>query len=51
MTWTDPAGAAQRELRWTFTVQGPGVGAMAEAIDSVIGEQFGRLADHLDDQD
>ena len=51
MTWTDPAGAAQRELRWTFTVQGPGVGAMAEAIDSVIGEQFGRLADNLDDQD
>lgn len=28
-------------------VAGPGAGAMADAVDAVTGEQFGRLADHL----
>lgn len=51
MTWADPEGPAQRELRWTFMVQGPGVGAMAETIDGVIAEQFRRLGDHLDARD
>ena len=36
-----------RTLKWTFVVNGPGAGAMADAIDAVITEQFGRLADHL----
>ena len=49
MTWADPEGGAERELRWTFVVQGPGVGGMAEVIDGVIAEQFRRLGDRLDD--
>jgi hypothetical protein len=35
-------------LRWTFVVNGPGTGAMADAIDGVMSEQFRRLGDRLD---
>ncbi len=45
MSWAD--GAAGRTLKWSFVVTGPGAGAMADAIDGVMSEQFGRLATHL----
>lgn len=48
MSWAEAADGAGRTLKWTFVVNGPGAGAMADPIDGVIGEQFGRLADHLD---
>lgn len=48
MTWTDAPSGTGRTLKWTFVVSGPGAGAMADAIDAVTSEQFGRLADHLD---
>ena len=48
MTWADPEGDAPRLLRWTYVVTGPGTGAMAEAIDGVMTEQFARLGAHLD---
>lgn len=48
MTWADPADGAERLLRWTFVVNGPGTGAMADAIDGVLAEQFRRLGDRLD---
>ena len=41
-------GGTGRTLKWTFVVNGPGAGAMADAVDAVTGEQFGRLAAHLD---
>ena len=47
MTWADPESGAERELRWTFVVQGAGAGAMADVIDGVIAEQFQRLGDRL----
>ena len=47
MSWTE-AGGGSRTLKWTFAVNGPGAGAMADAVDAVTGEQFGRLAAHLD---
>ena len=47
MSWTEAAGGPARTLKWTFVVTGPGAGAMAEAIDGVMSEQFGRLAAHL----
>lgn len=47
MTWSEADGGVSRMLKWTFVVAGPGAGAMADPIDGVIGEQFGRLADHL----
>lgn len=47
MTWAEAEGEPGRTLKWTFVVTGPGAGAMADAIDGVIAEQFGRLADHL----
>ena len=47
MSWAEAEGQPGRLLKWTFVVNGPGAGAMADAIDGVIGEQFGRLADHL----
>ena len=47
MTWPDPEDGAERELRWTFVVQGAGAGAMADVIDGVIAEQFQRLGDRL----
>ena len=47
MTWADPDNGTERELRWTFVVQGPGAGAMADVIDGVIAEQFQRLGDRL----
>jgi hypothetical protein len=46
MTWA-PAAGGSRSLKWTFVVEGPGAGAMADAIDGVMAEQFGRLAVHL----
>ena len=48
MTWSDPADGGERVLRWTFVVNGPGTGAMADAIDGVMTEQFRRLGDRLD---
>ena len=48
MSWEDGEDGAGRMLKWTFVVHGPGAGAMADAIDAVTGEQFGRLAAHLD---
>lgn len=47
MTWAEADNGAARALKWTFVVEGTGTGAMADVIDGVIGEQFGRLADHL----
>lgn len=47
MSWADAEGGAARTLKWTFAVSGPGAGAMAEPVDTVMTEQFGRLADHL----
>lgn len=47
MSWADAPEGTGRTLKWTFVVNGPGAGAMADAIDAVITEQFGRLADHL----
>ena len=48
MTWSDPPDGGERVLRWTFVVNGPGTGAMADAIDGVMTEQFRRLGDRLD---
>lgn len=48
MTWSDPTEGGERVLRWTFVVNGPGTGAMADAIDGVMTEQFRRLGDRLD---
>jgi hypothetical protein len=47
MSWADAPGGTERTLKWTFVVNGPGAGAMADAIDAVTAEQFGRLAEHL----
>lgn len=33
---------------WTFTVEGPGVGALAEPVDGVIGGGFARWIAHMD---
>lgn len=46
MSWPEVEG--QRTLRWTFVVSGSGAGAMADAIDGVMAEQFARLAAHLE---
>ncbi len=46
MSWADAEGGG-RVLKWTFAVAGPGAGAMADPVDAVMAEQFGRLADHL----
>ncbi|MGZ9099760.1 MAG: ATPase [Brevundimonas sp.] len=48
MTWAEAEGGATRTLKWTYVVNGPGAGAMADVIDGVLGEQFGRLAAHLE---
>ena len=48
MTWSDPPDGGERLLKWTFVVNGPGTGAMADAIDAVMTEQFRRLGDRLD---
>lgn len=46
MTWADaPDGG--RLLKWSFVVSGPGTGALADPVDAVLGEQFNRLAGHL----
>lgn len=45
MSWS--ASAPTRTLKWSFVVSGPGAGAMADAIDGVMAEQFGRLAARL----
>ena len=50
ISWADTPGGTGRTLKWTFVVNGPGAGAMADAVDAVTGEQFGRLAAHLDGQ-
>ncbi|MDO9589370.1 MAG: SRPBCC family protein [Brevundimonas sp.] len=47
MSWADAGEGPGRTLKWTYVVRGPGAGAMADAIDGVLSEQFGRLADHL----
>ena len=48
MSWADVEDGSARLLKWTFVVTGPGAGAMADPVDGVMAEQFGRLADHLD---
>ena len=48
MTWSDPTDGGERVLRWTYVVNGPGTGAMADVIDGVMTEQFRRLGDRLD---
>ena len=48
MTWTDPPDGSERRLKWTYVVNGPGTGAMADVIDGVLAEQFRRLGDRLD---
>jgi len=48
VSWADGEDGA-RLLKWTFVVSGPDAGALADPIDAVIGEQFNRFADHLDD--
>lgn len=48
MTWSDSPEGGERVLRWTFVVNGPGTGAMADVIDGVMTEQFRRLGDRLD---
>ena len=47
VSWAEVDGQPGRALKWTFVVNGPGAGAMADAIDGVMSEQFGRLADLL----
>ena len=47
VSWADSTDGAARVLKWTFVVTGPGAGAMADPVDGVMAEQFGRLADHL----
>ncbi|MDP2117454.1 MAG: SRPBCC family protein [Brevundimonas sp.] len=47
MSWADAADGPGRTLKWTYVVNGSGAGAMADAIDGVLSEQFGRLAAHL----
>lgn len=47
MTWADAADGPGRTLKWTFVVTGSGAGAMADAVDGVMAEQFGRLVAHL----
>jgi hypothetical protein len=47
VSWDDGGVGGERTLKWKFVVAGPGAGAMADAVDTVTGEQFGRLADHL----
>lgn len=47
MSWAETEGGG-RLLKWTFVVTGPGAGAMADPVDGVMAEQFGRLAAHLD---
>ena len=47
MSWADAEGGAARTLKWTFVVAAPGAGPLADPVDAVMAEQFGRLADHL----
>lgn len=42
--WVDGVGVAN----WTFIVEGPGVGAMAEPVDGVMGGGFARWIAHMD---
>ena len=48
MTWSDPPDGGERLLKWTYVVNGPGTGAMADVIEGVLAEQFRRLGDRLD---
>lgn len=48
MTWAEVDDGQGRTLKWTFVVTGPGAGAMADPVDGVMAEQFGRLVAHLD---
>jgi len=45
MTWAQ--GADGLTLVWTMTVEGDGVGAMADPVDGVMGAGFRRWAQHL----
>ncbi|WP_051651157.1 SRPBCC family protein [Brevundimonas bacteroides] len=51
MTWTLVEGQAERRLRWTFVVNGPGSGAMADPVHGVMEEQFSRLVNALESGD
>jgi hypothetical protein len=48
MTWADAIDGPGRTLKWSYVVSGQGAGAMADAIDGVLSEQFERLAAHLE---
>ncbi|MBA4803437.1 MAG: SRPBCC family protein [Brevundimonas sp.] len=48
ISWAEAETGSARLLKWSFVVSAPGAGALAEPVDAVIGEQFARLADHLD---
>jgi hypothetical protein len=37
----------RRHLRWEFVIEGQGVGAMADAVDGVMGAGFNRFVDYL----
>jgi len=47
VTWAPAPEGQGRLLKWTFVVVGPGAGALADPVEGVMAEQFGRLAEHL----
>lgn len=49
-SWAEVDEGNARLLKWTFFVRGYQTGAVAEAVDGVMAEQFGRLVAHLNAQ-
>lgn len=47
MSWAEAGEGNARLLKWTFVVHAPEAGAVAEVVDGVMAEQFGRLVAHL----
>ncbi|OGN41819.1 MAG: hypothetical protein A2623_05545 [Caulobacterales bacterium RIFCSPHIGHO2_01_FULL_70_19] len=47
VTWAPAPEGQGRLLKWAFVVVGPGAGALADPVEAVMAEQFGRLAEHL----
>lgn len=45
VTWPEADGV--RTPTWVFVVEGPGMGAMADAVDRVIGTGYARWMSHL----
>lgn len=48
LTVSWPAAGHGREPTWTFVVEGPGLGAMADIVDGVIGTGFRRWMHYLE---